>query len=72
MTEKRALNKPAINDMIDKVGCRYMLVTTVACRARQLLTTPDKLGDDKPVSLAVEELYEDKLNVEYPAEYEAK
>ena len=40
---------------------RYMLVTAVAVRARQLQDQPEKLGNNKPVSMAVEELYEDKL-----------
>lgn len=66
------MNKPALNDMIDKVGCRYMLVTAVACRARQLMNDPDKLGENKPVSMAVEELYDDKITVEYPPEYEGR
>lgn len=38
-----------------------MLVTAVAVRARQLQDQPEKLGNNKPVSMAVEELYEDKL-----------
>lgn len=27
------MNKPAVNELQQKVGCRYMLVTTVAKRA---------------------------------------
>ena len=62
------MNLP-LDEMIDKAGCRYMLVTAVAQRARQLQTEPDKLGDRKPVSVAVEELLSDQLVVEPPKEY---
>lgn len=63
------MNKPPVNELQDKVGCRYMLVTVVSKRARQLTNEPDVIGDRKPVSVAVEELYDDKLNVKYPEEY---
>ena len=46
-----------------------MLVTAVAQRARQLQANPEKLGDRKPVTVAVEELYHDELTLEYPKEY---
>ncbi len=60
------MNKPPLNELLDKVGCRYMLVTAVAQRARQLLSEPEKLENRKPVSVAVEELYEGKIKVEFP------
>ena len=63
------MNKPPVNELQNKVGCRYMLVTTVAKRARQLMSEPDEIGDRKPVSVAVEELYGDKLNVKFPEDY---
>ncbi len=62
------LNLP-LNELVEKTGCRYMLVTTVAQRARQLQSDPEKLGDRKPVSVAVDELYHDELAVEYPKEF---
>lgn len=62
------MNLP-LNELIEKAGCRYMLVTAVAQRARQLQNDPDKLGDRKPVSVAVDELYHDELDVEPPKEY---
>ena len=62
------MNHPPLNTIEEKVGCRYMLVTTVAKRARQLLADPEKLEDRKPVSVAVEELYGDKLDITLPAE----
>jgi len=66
------MNKPALNDLIEKAGCRYMLVTAVARRARQLLDEPEKLGEEKPVSMAVEELDRGDIVVEYPEEYANK
>lgn len=62
------LNLP-LNELVEKTGCRYMLVTTVAQRARQLQSDPEKLGDRKPVSVAVDELYHDELSIEYPKEF---
>jgi DNA-directed RNA polymerase omega subunit len=62
------INLP-LNDLIEKAGCRYMLVTAVAQRARQLQDDPDHLGDAKPVSVAVNELLNDQLVIEPPKEY---
>ncbi len=64
------MNKPAVNELQERVGCRYMLVTTVAKRARQLMEDPEALGDRKPVSTAVEELYNDQLKIEFPEDYQ--
>ncbi len=63
------MNKPPLNELQDKVGCRYMLVTVVAKRARQLLLEPEIVGDRRPVSVAVDELYNDKLDIVYPEDY---
>lgn len=62
------INLP-LDEMIEKAGCRYMLVTAVAQRARQLQNDPDQLGDAKPVSVAVGELMNDQLVIEPPKEY---
>ena len=62
------MNLP-LNELIEKVGCRYMLVTAVAQRAHQLQSDPEKLGGRKPVSVAVDELYHDQLNLEFPKEF---
>ena len=62
------LNRPAINDLVKKAGCRYMLVTAVAKRARQLQDHPEKLNGRKPVSAAVEELYNGEITVTAPDE----
>ncbi len=63
------MNYPPLNELIEKAGCRYLLVTTVAKRARQLQDDREKLDDRKPVSAAVEELYNDELEIIAPEEY---
>ncbi len=63
------MNKPALNELQDKVGTRYMLVTVVAKRARQLVSEPERIGNRKPVSVAVDELYNDDLKIDFPEEY---
>jgi len=63
------INKPSLNALQLKVPNRYMLVSVVSKRARQLMNDPEKLGERKPVSVAVEELYEDNLGIEYPEEF---
>ena len=52
------MNHPPVVELENIAGCRYMLVTAVAKRARQLL-----------VAKAVDELYNGELCVRYPAEY---
>ncbi|MDR0841051.1 MAG: DNA-directed RNA polymerase subunit omega [Christensenellaceae bacterium] len=60
------MNKPAVNELQDMVGCRYMLVSAVAKRARQLQADPETLEDRKPVTVAVEELYTGRLHINFP------
>ncbi len=62
------LNRPALNELVKKVGCRYLLVTAVAHRARQLQDHPEKLNGRKPVSVAVDELYNGEIIVTAPEE----
>ena len=63
------MNQPPVNEIEVKAGCRYMLVTSVAKRARQIMRSGEDIGNEKPVSIAVEELSEDRLKVIYPDEY---
>lgn len=63
------MNQPPVNEIEVKAGCRYMLVTSVAKRARQIMLSGEDIGNEKPVSLAVEELNEDKLTIKFPDEY---
>lgn len=55
--------KPPMNELLDKIPSRYMLVNVVAHRARQIATESDESGtplDDKPVSMAIREVAEGK------------
>ncbi len=63
------MNQPPVNEMEVKAGCRYMLVTSVARRARQIMRSGEDIGNEKPVSIAVEELNNGKLQINYPEEY---
>ncbi len=63
------MNKPPLNELQSKVGCRYMLVTVVAKRARQLMGNEERLQNRKPVSYAVDELYHDRLSIKFPEDY---
>ena len=63
------MNKPPLNELQEKVGTRYMLVTVVAKRARQLVSDPERIGNRKPVSVAVDELFDNHLDIKYPEEY---
>ncbi len=67
------MNQPPVNEMEEKAGCRYMLVTSVARRARQIMQKmqqdKEDVGMEKPVSIAVDELERGRLHIHYPEEY---
>ncbi|HEY8416571.1 MAG TPA: DNA-directed RNA polymerase subunit omega [Limnochordales bacterium] len=61
------MNQPPIDELREKVDSRYRLVVAAAKRARQLLEGAPRLVDvpsDKPVTIALWELREGKLEVE--------
>ena len=62
------MNKPSIIDLQKKVKCRYMLVSIVAKRARQLVGQDELLDNQKAVAYAVNELNNDELEITYPEE----
>lgn len=56
--------EPPINELMKKVDSRYTLVVATAKRARQLSEGAQKLTrctSEKPVTLAVNEINEDKV-----------
>ena len=59
---------PPINELLDKVECRYSLVVVVSKRARQIVSGDSPLIDidldEKSVSIAAKEMYGGKLNVD--------
>ena len=57
---------PPVADLVDKVGSRYQLVNIVAQRARAISAEYDENGeplDEKPVSIAIDEVYAGKLTI---------
>ena len=57
---------PPVADLVDKVGSRYQLVNVVAQRARHIAEESEECGeplDEKPVSIAIDEVYAGKLSV---------
>ncbi|OQB13347.1 MAG: DNA-directed RNA polymerase subunit omega [Firmicutes bacterium ADurb.Bin193] len=55
---------PAIVDLMKKVDSRYSLVVATAKRARELVNGSERLVNtetNKPVSIAVEEILNDKI-----------
>ena len=56
---------PAMKDLLNQVPSRYELVNVAACRARQIASEAEAMGeplDDKPVSIAIREIAEGKLD----------
>ena len=56
---------PPMNELLEKVPSRYMLVNVVAQRARQIASEAEMTGeplDEKPVSIAIREVAEGKLD----------
>lgn len=62
------INKPDITELQKNLDCRYMLVSVVAKRARQLVGHNELLDDRKAVSVATDELFAGRLKVNYPDE----
>ena len=63
---------PPVADLLKNVQSRYLLVNVVAQRARQIATEAEVLGEeltDKPVTLAIREVAEEKLDGSLKAEY---
>ena len=55
--------KPPMNELLAQVPSRYMLVNVVAQRARQIASEAEEEGislEDKPVTLALQEVAEGK------------
>jgi len=56
--------EPPISSLLEKVDSRYTLVVETAKRARQLVEGAPKLtkvNSDKPVTIAINEIYENKV-----------
>lgn len=56
---------PAMRDLLKKVPSRYQLVNVVGSRAREIASEAEIAGeplDDKPVSIAIQEVADGKLD----------
>lgn len=59
--------KPSIDKLVTKVDSKYTLVVLAAKRARELMDGDESLVDsksNKPVTVALEELAQDKITYE--------
>ncbi len=57
---------PSLSNLLEKVDSRYLLVNVIAQRAREIAAEAEERGeqlDKKPVSYAIDEIAEGKLNV---------
>ena len=58
--------EPPMNQLLKQVPSRYMLVNVVAQRARQVASEAEVAGiplDDKPVTIAIREVAEGKVEL---------
>ena len=61
------LIEPPIDQLVEKIGCRYALVCVAAKRARELCDTRGAELEEKklkPVSVAAMEIYQGKISAE--------
>lgn len=54
------MNNPPLDNLLDKVDCKYTLVVFAAKRAREILTG-DSAVIGKPVTMALEEIAQGKI-----------
>ena len=58
------MTKPELNDLVEKAGNRYTLIVEASKRARQIIDGSTPLvtcENDNPVTLAVNEIDQDKV-----------
>ena len=63
---------PPVADLLKNVQSRYLLVNVVAQRARQIATEAEEFHEElpeKPVTLAIREVADGKLNASLKEEY---
>lgn len=59
--------EPPMNQLLNQVPSRYMLVNVVAQRARQIASSAETSGiplDEKPVTLAIHEVADGQVDLE--------
>ena len=63
---------PPVADLLKNVQSRYLLVNVVAHRARQIAAEAEEFGEElpeKPVTLAIREVADEKLDASLKDEY---
>lgn len=63
---------PSMSSMLEYIDCRYLLVNVVARRARQISEEAEQFHEtlpDKPVTMAIREVAENKLTAFVKEEY---
>lgn len=63
---------PPVADLLKDVESRYLLVNVVAHRARQIAAEAEEFEEElpeKPVTLAIQEVADGKLNAQLKEEY---
>ncbi len=63
---------PPVADLLKNMESRYLLVNVVAHRARQIAAEAEEFGEeltDKPVTLAIQEVADGKLDATLKQEY---
>ena len=63
---------PPVADLLTKVESRYLLVNLVAHRDRQIAAEAEEFHEDlpeKPVTMAIQEVADDKLSASVKEEY---
>ena len=63
---------PPMSELLTHIGSRYLLVNVVARRARQIAIEAEEFGEalpEKPVTLAIREVADGKLEAKVRTEY---
>ena len=63
---------PPVADLLRDVESRYLLVNVIAHRARQIAAEAEEFNEElpeKPVTLAIQEVADGKLNASLKEEY---
>lgn len=66
--------KPSIDSLLGKVDSKFTLVLVAARRARNIQASGQglKSGENKPVTMALDEILDDKLEYERTKNWELK
>jgi DNA-directed RNA polymerase subunit omega len=70
MKNKDGLRYPSIDRLLEKIDSKYKLAYASAKRAKQIKEKDDSVIDakcSKPVGIALEEILEDKIKIEFDA-----